>query len=66
MSQAEVSSEEEHQSQKSRDSTRRQPAILFSYVSKPGLTSTIPEEFQKFANYQMNKDEDTLILETFE
>lgn len=41
-------------------------AISFSYVERPGLSTTIPDEFSKFANSDMNRDENTMILETFE
>jgi hypothetical protein len=31
--------------------------ITFRYVFRPGITSTIPEEFQRLANNSMNRDE---------
>jgi len=34
------------------------------YVGKPSAQS-ISEEFQKLANYEMNNDEQALILESF-
>ena len=61
---SELSSHNDEKKKKTKQGPKS--GIFCSYVAEPGLTNTIPEEFSKLSNYEMNNDEHTLILETFE
>ena len=46
--------------------TKNKSGVTVRYVWRPSISTTIPAEFQRFANFNMNRDEESLILEAFE